>query len=273
MSEKFEIETDSLTELERKFHQVLMVNELFAGKGAYELQHAKLGQSGYSFGPIQWDLSQRTEARRNFKRILLTVGSFSKNELGEIMSKVKRSGAKLNKEQIKKINEALSSPRGKQIIEELYLKELKKNINRIEEVIEEVAKAEYRDFLDSTVAKLFLLDYHNQFDISSGGEMEKFLAGEEVTIGKGRRVQVEESLGLGDLLNFYFNTYYGQKQPQDLIRRFNNVLAQVEVENLKLAEDDFKQIARVLSDQRELIFAAGTERALASLMRRATRWA
>lgn len=39
-------------------HEVLMKNELNDGQGAYEIQHARLGKSGWSFGPPQWDLSK-----------------------------------------------------------------------------------------------------------------------------------------------------------------------------------------------------------------------
>ena len=56
---------ENLTGFKRLVNDVFMKNELKNGEGAYEISHAKAGRSGYSFGPVQWDLLQNHEIKKN----------------------------------------------------------------------------------------------------------------------------------------------------------------------------------------------------------------
>ena len=53
--ERFKIDISGLTQHEKDIHQVLQQNELFGGKGADKISHAGTPNSGFSFGPAQWD--------------------------------------------------------------------------------------------------------------------------------------------------------------------------------------------------------------------------
>ena len=52
---RFKIDISGLTQHEKDIHQVLQQNELFGGKGADKISHAGTPNSGFSFGPAQWD--------------------------------------------------------------------------------------------------------------------------------------------------------------------------------------------------------------------------
>jgi hypothetical protein len=54
--DRSKFETSGLTQREKDIHQVLQQNELFGGKGGDKISHAETPNSGFSFGPAQWDL-------------------------------------------------------------------------------------------------------------------------------------------------------------------------------------------------------------------------
>jgi len=77
----FTFDTSHLPGLQQDLHKIMMKNELANGKGAYTISHAIKGQSGYSFGPAQWDLAKNAEARADFQEIL---GNYAKNNPKEL---------------------------------------------------------------------------------------------------------------------------------------------------------------------------------------------
>ena len=217
---------DSLTGFRKLVHQIMMQNELRNGEGAYEVSHAKAGRSGYSFGPVQWDLlsnhlikndpdpNNRIYARQAFDDILAnakyTDGSlvFDDNSRTSVINKVVTKGAVLTEDQKSLINDALESDYGIREINDLYPIELDNAITKIDSIISNVADPGSRAFLQTDIARLFLIDYNNQFNINTGskGEMKRFLDGESVLLGSGYKVQVQGNLGVEDLLTFYLKT-------------------------------------------------------------------
>ena len=54
----------------QKLHEVFVRNELGDWDKAFKISHAKIGDSGYSFGPPQRDLKTNGEAREYLYKII-----------------------------------------------------------------------------------------------------------------------------------------------------------------------------------------------------------
>ena len=246
---------ENLTGFKRLVNDVFMKNELKNGEGAYEISHAKAGRSGYSFGPVQWDLLQNHEIKKNelyardlFTDILTNSRDANNNlifnnnaTIQKILEEVSKTNGNISSHR-ELINRALESIYGVQKINETYLAELDTAITKINAVISRVSDPENKAFLRTDLGKLFLIDYNNQFNITLGMQMERFLQGELVALGENNVVwvQIKGKLGIEDLLNFYLNTKYGQDHPADLIRRFSNILEEVGISNISLTQEDAK---------------------------------
>ncbi len=248
---------DGLTGFKRRVHNVFMNNELRNGNGAYEINHAKAGRSGYSFGPVQWDLLNRPDSRTIFTDILNNgrdsnnnlifdsdedgiIGDTEIKAINDIINVARTKGETLGKNQRDRINECLSSTYGIQKVNEAYLTELDTAITKIDGVISKVSDSENKAFLQTDLGRVFLIDYNNQFNIALNGEMERFLKGESVPLGESNIVwvQIKGAVGIEDLLNFYLSTKYGQEKPGDLVRRFSNILEEVGINNISLTQED-----------------------------------
>ncbi|MFB3884943.1 MAG: calcium-binding protein [Thermodesulfobacteriota bacterium] len=248
---------DGLTGFKRSVHKVFMNNELKNGEGAYEVSHAMAGRSGYSFGPVQWDLLNRPDSRTIFTDILKNgrdsgddlifdsdgdgiIGDTETKAINDIISVVTTKGETLDKDQRDLINGCLSSTYGIRKINEAYQTELDTAITKTDGIINKVADTENKAFLQTDLGRLFLIDYNNQFNISPNKQMERFLQGETVIVGENPPVQVKinGNLGIEDLMDFCLNTKYGQNHPGDLIRRFSNILEEVGVNNISLTQED-----------------------------------
>ena len=142
-----------------KVAENLIINELGGISDGYMLSHAGTGESGWSFGAHQYDLSVNKEGREIIKQIL-------DNQYGEkfyltieadlIKSKDIHS---LDKDTIIKINQALSSDFGKDLINKDFIQEVNKVCSHIERVENKLGIA-------LTVGeKLMLVDYHNQYNL------------------------------------------------------------------------------------------------------------
>jgi hypothetical protein len=239
---------DNLTGFKKLVHQVMMQNELRNGEGAYVISHAKAGRSGYSFGPIQWDLLNNETGVEIFTDVLTNAKDlnnsliFNSQNKNAVLNSVTSQGSSLTIEQINLVNQALSSSYGVEKINESYLVELDNAIIKIDSVINKVTNPENKAFLQTDLARLFLIDYNNQFNISPNKQMEKFLQGQTVSL-KGYTtysVDIKGNLGIEDLLNFYLHTKYGQEKPGDLVRRFSNIIETVGINSIPLTSEDKK---------------------------------
>ena len=243
---------DNLSGFNRLVHNVFMKNELNNGEGAYEISYCKAGRSGYSFGPVQWDLKSNPAMRQGLFTDILTNAKDSNgniiidlNTRNSILNHVAGNGS-LSPGERNLVNQALSSSYGVQKINEAYLTDLDTAISKIDGVINKVTDPEDKAFLQTDLGRLFLIDYNNQFNISSNGPMEKFLQGQEVELSYGKKVSIKGDLGIEDLLNFYLTTKYGQDHPADLIRRFSNDLEELGINNICLTQEDAKFLAENL---------------------------
>lgn len=233
---------DNLTGFAVSVHRVLIQNELPANTAkAYELSNAG-GRSGYSFGPLQWDLKANHEiddtpgntltARQLFLNILTNaqtggVAIFTSQEITRIFNIVTTQRTGLTQNDISKINDALQSSYGVQQIDAAYPRDIDTQIRKIDGIIQQFTSGADQAFLQSDFGRLFLIDYNNQFGIETSGpnaKLVQFLQRQPVTLGVPRPVSIQGDLGVEDLLRFYFSTTQGQNSPDGQMRRFSNVL-------------------------------------------------
>ena len=221
-------------------NEVLIQSEL-GGASPYTLSSAKAGRSGYSFGVPQYDLSVvgsmagDQTARDLFKGILRNATDSNGNYLIDdgnpatsrendslvdtLYNKaISVGGSSLLPSEKKMVNDALNSTYGRQNIDGALDGTLQLRINKADGVIALTAGSD-RAFLESDLGKLFLCDYENQYTITPGGALEKFVQGLPAF-----GITKQGVLGVDDLLNFYFRTQQSQATPYDPVRRFANVV-------------------------------------------------
>jgi len=216
-----------LTGFKKLANDAMMSNELKAGRGAYEINDAG-GNSGYSYGPVQWDLLSGKETYKNaFKDILTNakditgIAIFSQNEVNSVYDSVINHQDISNN--VNRINQALSSSYGQYVINTKYLDYLDTKITYIDKVIDTVSDPADKSFLRTDAGKLFLFDYDNQYDITWEGALHDFVRGLPSTINGNTTVQKQGVLDFGDLLTFYFNVQQFDNKPNDNVRRFGNL--------------------------------------------------
>jgi hypothetical protein len=133
---------------------MLMSNEASSGYAAYQVSLAKAGRSGYSFGPMQWDLKQNPEVSanltaQNFFRSMLIADGVTGQALTDIMSivstyQVGQQGG-LTETQIATVNQALLNQRGS--IDAQYPTALDYKIAQVDSIIAGIQNAQDRAFL------------------------------------------------------------------------------------------------------------------------------
>jgi hypothetical protein len=232
---------DNLTGFKRKVHDVMMKNELWDGIGAYEISLCKASRSGYSFGPVQWDLLNNPSTRPLFQNILAHEIADEASRK-EIVDKVTTKGGRLSPREKGLVDLALVSTYGRSAIHAAYQTELDQKIAKVDSVINGVANEKNRAFLQTDLARLFLIDYDNQMPGGielPNGKMVQFLGGGSVPL-LGSWVKIEGDLGIEDLLSFYLMTKEGRERPGDLVRRFSNDIETVGIGNITLSTEDSK---------------------------------
>ncbi|MDF0653026.1 MAG: hypothetical protein P0121_16335 [Nitrospira sp.] len=221
-------------------NDVLIQNEL-GGAAPYALSSAKTGRSGYSFGVPQYDrsvagsMAGNKTARNLFQDILRNAtdsngnyliddGNSTTSRLNDSLvdtlynKAIQVGGASLPPSEKTLVNTALNSVYGRQEIDGALDGTLQLRIDKADGVIALATGAD-RTFLESALGKLFLCDYDNQFSITPGGALVKFVHGQTVF-----GITKQGDLGVGDLLNFYFHTQQTRQTPHDPVRRFANVV-------------------------------------------------
>src|SRR6266480_2567280 len=232
------------TVFKQKLFNVISKNEVGGpnAAAAYQISFAdRKSNSGWSFGWLQYDLSfgRRVDT---FKSILQDAkdanGNFiiddgdpntdrlHDNTVIALVGKAKqRDMNSLSAADQLLINSALSSAVGHTAIDGAVDADLQDLMLRAQQVanLPLVSTAD-QVFLQSDLGRLFLCDYHNQYNIDPGGALEKFVQGLPADgLGHGTVVK-QGDLGVDDLLNFYFRTTYAFKKPYNPVQRFANVL-------------------------------------------------
>ena len=234
----------TLSAFEEKYHKILEKNEIggFASS-AFKISHARSGGSGYSYGYMQWDYSAG-RGRGTLTSILENAtdgGSliFSEEERDTIIDILVQNSPRTNdgtgyvfpteyQELEDKLNQALSSTYGKNAIETAHVTEMREDINHIDNVIRPTLNSVDAAFFGKETVRLFLLDYHNQYRLNSGGTMHDFLK-REVAKSPNSGISYSfrgEAFGIDDLLSGYLHTKYANwVNIGDAVRRFSNVLS------------------------------------------------
>lgn len=218
--------------LKELLNDLFIQNEL-GGASPYALSAAKVGRSGYSYGVPQYDLSIPGDGRTVLQDVLqsaMSGGSFivddgnpatGRSNDAEVLRlynlAIQPGGTSLNSIDRGKIDQALSSTYWVQKIDAELDATLGDRLANADRVIN-LTSGPDRTFLQSDLGKLFLCDYDNQYSITPGGALEKFVQGQPA-LG----IAKQGDLGVGDLLNLYFHTQQAQQTPHDPIRRFANV--------------------------------------------------
>lgn len=173
----------------QQVYEILALNEISGNYSiAYKFSYAGSGNSGYSFGISQFDVSNNLAAR-NF---LLSNG-FTKAEIQRLLNLDKN---------ISDLNKKLESISSKiDEFDKLHIIDMCKHV------------ASLKDIPPMSI-KTFthLVDYHNQFNLSKDGKMHNFLK-----TNKNYLLSIE-----------YYdwkikNTKWGRENPSDVLRRYKNI--------------------------------------------------
>ncbi len=125
-----------------------------------------------------------------------------------------------------RINEALSTQEAKAEIDNQHIVSMREDIDRIDSIINSIINVDDRAFFRTDMAKLFLLDYHNQFNLSLTGPMVEYVRYRTYSTIYSVTMR-GDSFGIDDLLNVYLHTKYANNSggTPDLMRRFANTFS------------------------------------------------
>ena len=171
--------------------QALLLNELSGNRdAAYRFSKAS-ADSGFSFGVCQWDLGHNPEAAT----ILRSCG-FTQLEIAWLEKGLLPDRAGYNTRLLA----------AKSVIDAADLAAFQAIVSWVQEVLTNggISVADLETFTH-------LADYHNQFHLDAKGQCEQYL------VSLGRQVVAE------DVLSFKLSTKWGQIDPEDVHRRWNNI--------------------------------------------------
>lgn len=252
----------------KKFHAILMDNELSGGCGALQLTDAKMDShtNGFSFGLSQFDLATRSASLGVLERIVRCarnegIRSISANDI-EFFEKYARTPTfELRDDQMAwdrfailrgPIEEALRSQCGRDLIADSYVAEMKAFERQIEPLWAAVISNNPGQKPAELFYKLYALDLLNVLGGADG--FKKVVAGEAnfacftLCAQKITKLYVLEGpVSVSDFIRYPFQaTCYGfvpaQTRQQDALRRLNRVLAEVDHASLPLDEDDLNYL-------------------------------
>lgn len=232
-------------------HKTMMANELHDGYGGYLMSNAVKGASGPSFGGIQFDVGSNNDGQKLLEKVLRNAVDSKGNPFlsdtemkqlhriykpfydveknGKITKKGMTDADRQFYNQIKpKLDAALSSPKGMELLNENYKMQLDKKVFKVEEVISNVKNEENRNFLEHSMqAKVFIADIGNQYGGNVNNVLKNFLEQTEndqgIKVDHGRLTKVRGGFDMDDLKSFRMNTPYGIKHSEDAKRRDENI--------------------------------------------------
>ena len=168
---------------------LLALNEISGNtRVAYRFSNAGTGNSGYSFGRSQFDVTNNKYARQFLK----LECDFTDRDIKRLLAM---------DPQIDDLNAKLYKHRHQIDNYDKF---------HVSQMIDHVLKLQRLPQMDEE-AFTHLVDYHNQFNLSIGGKMHRFL-------------QSKKQIDSYDILNFKLNELkWGREQPGDVRRRWNNI--------------------------------------------------
>ena len=225
--------------------QMLTKNEV-GNTSPYVISDAKKGNSGYSFGQCQWDLSHNSDGQKIFEDILTNAKDadgkniFTGDEVDKVKEIVEKHGDISSYND--RINQALQSDYGKATIDQKFDAQIDNYINRLDNLISELKAKNGADdpaaaYIEkSPLMQMQLIDYDNQLHIKGidepgmtmkDGALMKALKGDKVD-------------DLNDYLKYLFDTGWANNLKDngaaDLLRRLANMV-DIASKNEYYAED------------------------------------
>lgn len=184
-----------MTNTAHVLREILLANELGGDLAlAYRFSDpdgVRTGKSGWSFGVSQYDLSNNPRAAG----CLAEIG-FDSNEIKQLIAQTYADMRGANT-RLRQYSTVVDTWDGWQF-------------NHIITWVSNIVAANRTELRDET--RFHLFDYHNQFYMSANGKMMSFLR------SLGRPVTPE------DTLDFKLRLPWGQKRPDDVRRRFDNIV-------------------------------------------------
>lgn len=181
--------------------QALFENELSGNENfIYKFSDAdgvRTGKSGYSFGRCQFDLSNNPAARG-----ILDAAGFSPEEVVGLIKQ------EIGAETMRALNVRLQTPAVQAIIDAADNRELDAIIAHTHSVVTNAGL-----HLADQEVFIHLADYHNQYHINFGGKCILYLQ------------RLRRTITSADVLDYKLTTLWGQKRPDDVARRYNNIHA------------------------------------------------
>lgn len=172
-----------------KVMDAIAMNEISGNLSvAYRFSRASGGNSGYSFGRSQFDVSNNP-----------FVSQFLRNKCG--FTAEENTLLRLEKD-VTELNNKLREH--KKEIDDYDLQHIKNMIKYVGGILSDLE-------VESEETFIHLVDYHNQFNLSYNGKMHKYL-------------KTLKFATCENILNFKLNqTKWGKEHPQDVKRRYNNI--------------------------------------------------
>lgn len=173
-----------------KVMDAIAMNEISGNLSvAYRFSRASGGNSGYSFGRSQFDVSNNRYA----VIFLRKKCNFMSKDIN-ILLRLDKDVSELNK----KLREH------KKEIDEYDLQHIKNMIKYVGGILSDLEVENEETFVH-------LVDYHNQFNLSKNGKMHRYL-------------QTLKFATSENVLNFkLYQTKWGKEHPHDVKRRYNNI--------------------------------------------------
>lgn len=178
------------------FRKIILANELDGSTAhAYKFSDAdgiNNGKSGYSFGICQMDINNNPTAIHCLRECGFTTDEIAGlkrqnvTPLAPFNAKLKAAAAVIDRYDAAQLQECLTVPL-------------------------QLCQATDITFTGDE-AKLHLADYHNQFYMSRGGKMHTFL------------LALKRPVERLDILVFRQQTLWGKKRPDDVRRRYDNIV-------------------------------------------------
>lgn len=174
-----------------KVMDAIAMNEISGNLSvAYRFSRASGGNSGYSFGRSQFDVSNNP-----------FVSQFLRNKCGFTAEDINNTLLRLEKD-VTELNNKLREH--KKEIDDYDLQHIKNMIKYVGGILSDLE-------VESEETFIHLVDYHNQFNLSYNGKMHKYL-------------KTLKFATCENILNFKLNqTKWGKEHPQDVKRRYNNI--------------------------------------------------
>jgi hypothetical protein len=176
------------------FRKIIFINELGGNKDflyRFSDPDGRAGRSGYSFGLCQFDVSHNPEAV-----LCLRECEFTTDEIAGLKSQA------IDAESLEwKLAE------NKQVVDRWDNRQIDQSLTHPVDIC-------IRSGIDVEEKAMYhLADYHNQFYMSKGGKMHRFL------------LALQRPVTPEDILNLKLHTQWGKLRSGDVHRRYNNIVA------------------------------------------------